>query len=206
MNIESYNQFKKIQGVALLEVLVAVLVFSIGLLGLAGLQTTSLKFTANAYQVSRFNEVAYDIADRVRANIDGARLGGFLIDISDTNPTHSPLPCPGYYQTQDPIFCSRYANATTSVQQWGTTSFTTHLNGQWSAAVTCTDADNTDPDPCTLGSIYNIRLTWDEKAVGGKRSDNKKAWEESLGEATDKAGDGLITREISISFRPGRGM
>ena len=55
-------------GATLIEVLVAVLVLSIGLLGLAGLQVTSLQSNHSAYYRSQATLLAYDIADRMRAN------------------------------------------------------------------------------------------------------------------------------------------
>ena len=56
-------------GFTLIEVLIAVLVLAVGLLGLAGLQATSLKNTQSAYNRSQATELAYDMADRIRANI-----------------------------------------------------------------------------------------------------------------------------------------
>ena len=62
-------------GFGMVEVLAAVLVLSIGLLGLAALQSNSLKSNQVAYQRSQVNFLAYDMIDRMRANrgmaIDG---------------------------------------------------------------------------------------------------------------------------------------
>lgn len=55
-------------GVGLIEVLITVLVLSISLLALAGLQTRSLQFNQGAYFRSQANIMAYDIFDRVRVN------------------------------------------------------------------------------------------------------------------------------------------
>lgn len=56
------------QGFTLLEVLIALVVFSIGLLGLASLQMTGLKLSHDSYLRSTANMLAMDIADRMRAN------------------------------------------------------------------------------------------------------------------------------------------
>jgi type IV pilus assembly protein PilV len=56
------------RGVALLEVLIAVVILSIGLLGLASLQVNSLRFNHSAYLRSQATILAYDMADRMRAN------------------------------------------------------------------------------------------------------------------------------------------
>ncbi|MCQ4322064.1 type IV pilus modification protein PilV [Stutzerimonas stutzeri] len=60
------------QGATLIEVLVALLVLSVGLLGMAGLQMTSAKSNYSAYQRSQATLLAYDITDRMRANREAA--------------------------------------------------------------------------------------------------------------------------------------
>ena len=55
-------------GTTLIEVLVSILVVSIGLLGLAGLFANSLKSTNEGYLYSQVVALTYDIADRIRAN------------------------------------------------------------------------------------------------------------------------------------------
>jgi type IV pilus assembly protein PilV len=64
-------------GFTLIEILVTVIVLAIGLLGLAGLQATSLSFNSTAYQRSQATNLAYDIADRMRANVVAARNGQY---------------------------------------------------------------------------------------------------------------------------------
>jgi type IV pilus assembly protein PilV len=56
-------------GFTMLEVLVALLVISLGLLGLAGLQGVSLKNNVSAAQRTIATQLAYDISDRMRANL-----------------------------------------------------------------------------------------------------------------------------------------
>lgn len=60
------------RGMSLLEVLVAIVVLALGLLGLAALQMTSLKGGHGAYLRSQAAQMAYDMSDRLRANRDGA--------------------------------------------------------------------------------------------------------------------------------------
>ena len=62
---------KTITGFTLIEVLIAMLVLAVGLLGLAGLQATSLKNNQSAYNRSQATQLAYDLADRMRANAAG---------------------------------------------------------------------------------------------------------------------------------------
>ncbi len=55
-------------GFTLLEVLIAVLVFSFGMLGIAGLMSISVKSNHNGYLRSQANFLAENMADRMRAN------------------------------------------------------------------------------------------------------------------------------------------
>lgn len=63
---------KNVAGFTLLEVLVAIVVISLGLLGLAGLQAATLRNNQIAYYRAIAIQQTYDIADRIRANQDGA--------------------------------------------------------------------------------------------------------------------------------------
>ena len=81
------------KGFTLIEVLVALVILSVGLLGLAGLQTTGIRNNHSANLRSQATIMAYDIADRIRANkanvdayaiaIDGDSEGGETIAESD---------------------------------------------------------------------------------------------------------------------------
>jgi type IV pilus assembly protein PilV len=57
------------RGFTLLEVLIALLVLSIGLLGLASLQTVGLRSNTMATTRTHATQLAYDISDRMRANL-----------------------------------------------------------------------------------------------------------------------------------------
>lgn len=74
------------RGVSLVEILVTVLVLAIGLLGLAGLQGTSLRNNQGAYARTQATHLAYEIVDAMRANITAARNGGYNIGYGN-NPT-----------------------------------------------------------------------------------------------------------------------
>jgi type IV pilus assembly protein PilV len=56
------------RGFTLLEVLIALLIFSLGLLGLAGLMVVSVKTNNSAYLRTQASFLAQSMADRMRAN------------------------------------------------------------------------------------------------------------------------------------------
>lgn len=64
-------------GFSLLEVLIALLVLSIGLLGLAGLQTFSLKFNHQSYERTQATMLINEMIDRMRANPTAVFAGSF---------------------------------------------------------------------------------------------------------------------------------
>lgn len=67
----------KQSGFTLIEVLVAVLILSIGLLGLAGLMASSIRNNQSAYQRTQATWLAYDVVDRMRANRAAALAGDY---------------------------------------------------------------------------------------------------------------------------------
>ena len=68
-------------GFTLIEVLIALLVLSIGLLGLAALQVTGLRETQMARMRTQAVLLTYDMADRMRANTNQA--ANYVYDSAD---------------------------------------------------------------------------------------------------------------------------
>ncbi|AQZ93527.1 type IV pilus modification protein PilV [Halopseudomonas phragmitis] len=68
------------RGSSLLEVLIAVLVLAIGVLGAASLQLNALRFNASAAHSTLASFIAYDILDRMRANYQ--QLDQYVTQIS----------------------------------------------------------------------------------------------------------------------------
>ena len=76
---QTINTPYKSHGFTLIEILLAVVVLSGGLLGLAGLQLTGLKSNHSAYLRSQATILTLDIADRMRANRISAITGAYDI-------------------------------------------------------------------------------------------------------------------------------
>ena len=64
-------------GFTLLEVMIALLIFSIGLLGLAGMQVHGIQNTHKALNRSIAIQQAYDMSERIRANRAGIAAGDY---------------------------------------------------------------------------------------------------------------------------------
>ncbi len=97
----SKNRIRSNQGFTLIEILVAVLILSIGLLGLAALQTASVGNNKYAMQRSQAQMFAFDIIERMRANRDAATAGEYDIAITTTTVTLSAPPLPSEIDLDD---------------------------------------------------------------------------------------------------------
>jgi len=71
------------RGVSLIEVLVSLVILSLGVLAVVGLQLVSKRNNADAGQRTVAAQLAYDMAERMRANASTASLPGYLIGTSD---------------------------------------------------------------------------------------------------------------------------
>lgn len=74
------------QGTTLIEALVAVVVLSIGLLGMAGLQANALKLNQTSMQRSQATILAYSILDQMRSDTAAAKAGDYDLAF-DGEPT-----------------------------------------------------------------------------------------------------------------------
>ncbi len=83
------HPFYKEAGATLIEVLVAMVVLAIGLLGLAGLQATSIQSNHSAYYRSQATLLAGDLADRMRANRLEALTNAYLTDFPTSSSTNT---------------------------------------------------------------------------------------------------------------------
>jgi type IV pilus assembly protein PilV len=99
-------------GFTLLEVLIALLILSIGLLGLASLQTNGLRSNQMASMRTTATQLAYDIADRMRANPVGVDAQNYVIAVNDADPV---IPAG---ENCENVTCSASQMATYDLAQW----------------------------------------------------------------------------------------
>jgi type IV pilus assembly protein PilV len=136
------------QGFTLLEVLIALLILSIGLLGLAALQTTGLRSNEMASMRTTATMLAYDISDRMRANPQGTINGEYVKPLSSTIPDCTSDSSTG---------CSPAELATFDLSQWG-------------AALTQLPGGQGDISPAAgTPLIHTITVRWDENRTGADK-------------------------------------
>ena len=80
-------------GFTLMEVLIAVLILSIGLLGLASLQANGLRSNFSSYARSQAVILANDMADRMRANLTEAVAGTYNVNATVAAPDCAAAAC-----------------------------------------------------------------------------------------------------------------
>lgn len=78
------------RGSSLIEVMIALFVLAIGLLGFAGLQTEGMTMGRQAYMHSQAAFLAQDIVERMVGNIALAKQGGYSMDFGQTIAAPNP--------------------------------------------------------------------------------------------------------------------
>lgn len=104
---------KPAAGFSLIEVLIALMILSVGTLGIAAMTAVSLKSKNIAYSRTQANSLAYTILDRMRANRATALQHGYDIGFGTTPPRPPPGDCIG--TTAD---CSPPEIADLDLSQW----------------------------------------------------------------------------------------
>lgn len=109
------NAFATAQrGMGLIEVLIAVLVLAVGLLGVAGLQLTALRNNQSAMERSMGVVQSYSIIEAIRADPDSAKNGRFNVAIG-SDPSGSTFPAQSLATWRAQLKASMGSSATGSV-------------------------------------------------------------------------------------------
>lgn len=87
----SFGRHATSRGAGLIEVLVAVLVMAIGLLGIAAMQASALRNSQGALERSQAVVQTYAILDAMRANRSAALAGAYNIGMTCALPTAGTL-------------------------------------------------------------------------------------------------------------------
>lgn len=143
---------RRSKGFTLVEVLVTVLVLSIGLLGIAKLVLVSSRANDSAYLRTQATALAYSILDSMRANRQSAVSGGYSV-------TSSAIADPGVTCSAAASPCDSATIAQVDLWQWKN-DLTTNLGP--SGAGTITTANVTDPATGATDVTATITVTWDD--------------------------------------------
>ena len=141
---------KQIQnGFTLLEVMVALVIFSIGLLGLAGMQTISMDNNRVAYKRTIATQLAYDMADRIRNNPTGT----YTHDVT----TASSAPTTVCVSTTSGVCSSASDMAAWDLYEWDQAIWDTKNSNLVNPRAIITNPS---------AGVFNITIGWDDSSSG----------------------------------------
>ncbi len=148
------------KGFTLLEVLIAVLVLSIGLLGLAGLQLTGLRNNHSANLRGQATQFAYNMVDRMRANPVG--LAAALYNKPTPASTAACLTTTGCTPTQ---------LAQHDMFEWLANITSTLPDGDAIICLDTTPEDGTSAAKACSGggTIYAVKIWWTDDRSGTEK-------------------------------------
>jgi len=138
------NKLKSQNGFTLLEVMIAMVIFAVGMLGLAGIQALSLESSHSSYSRSQAILLAYDMVDRMKANSVAGTA--YEITTSTTIDETTVTMC-------DSVTCNSAQMANFDHWQWKSALPTLLISGQGQVVNTA----STD---------YTITVHWDEDRSG----------------------------------------
>ena len=97
------NKLMERDGFTMVEVLVALVILAVGLLGLAGMQIRSLSGSHAAYSRTQAAQYAADIVDRMMANRGAATVGTYNIALGATPCDLATVACDDLTEWKDSI-------------------------------------------------------------------------------------------------------
>lgn len=160
-NPESNRQ----HGFTLLEVLIAIVIFSIGLLGIASLQLSGLRFTHASQLRATASMQAENIADRMRANRAGVDDGYYNVA---SMPTSYATNC----QVDE---CNAEEMAQYDLVKWNDD----NAENAAASGIVCIDSTpENDAGPgdwkCdNSGEVYAVKIVWSERGIGESEADTE---------------------------------
>lgn len=177
------------RGVGLIEVLVALVVVSLGVLGMAGLQLTGMKHSNNGFNRSKALILTENMATRMRINTQGVlnqSYAGFDSGADANYCNVKPLP---YCQASP----GEAAQACT-VDELAAFDLFTVSCGDWADSAASGGVNNQLPDgarlvvacddsPCLATSTYTLGVSWPESR-------------------TVRSDEAPVTRQVQMRLRP----
>lgn len=179
-------------GFSMIELVVAMFVFAIGLLGFAALQTRTLQEGLDSTQRSTAIWSAQEMADRIRANPTELNIYVNALNNANLCDAAPATRCADHYAGSHTAAASCTATEMANFDAW---EVMCHGDNAPDNAVidstvelNCTDSDTSDGNPCSEGSRLQLEMTWTSKAA------------DSDTEIADDAD--AITQRYLLNFQP----
>ncbi len=174
--MQTYINYRKQAGVGMVEVLVTLVILSVGLLGVASLQFIGTLTNSDALHRSQAVMVAQQLSERLRANAALSAVGsGLVVDNQyfDTNIYNfNNLSCTGsvsnfqcHCLAHPPTIPNCRNNACSAAQfavfdAYEMSCSAASVSSALTLSLTCTDNNVLDADTCSAGSRHRIFLKW----------------------------------------------
>lgn len=140
---------RTMRGFTMVEILVSLLILAIGLLGLAGLQASGLRYSGNSALRTQAVLLSQDIVERMRANPTG---------VSTSNYAATTLPS-SYTTDCGATTCTAATLATYDLVKWKNT-----IDNRLPAGASATIAITNNSPSAGIHTVA-ITLTWSERAT-----------------------------------------
>ena len=176
------------RGLGIIEVLVALVVVSFGVLGMASLQLTGMKHSSSGFQRSKALLFAENMATRMRINAAG--IDAFDYSAFDSNTTAcnvQPVPyCQatvggGVVPSCTASELAAFDLFSVSCGDWGSSGADKGVIGDLPTGRLQVGCDDT---PCTATSTYTITVSWIENRT------------------TSRTADSTDTKRVQVRLRP----
>lgn len=173
-------------GATLMEVLIALLVFSVGLQGIASLQFQAVKDNFDSVQRSVGVWAAQDLLNRMRANRTGLINDNYDYDGNPCAPGEVPAQlcvdavCDAEQMAAFDIWDALCRTSDQAQAEDESQLLNLNLN------ISCADAIPGDGIDCSTGSDFTFDMQWNSKAVTDDTDDT----------------DALLTQQVRQVFRP----
>jgi type IV pilus assembly protein PilV len=182
------------QGMTLIEVLIAIVIFAIGLLGIAALQVAGLRYTKGSQSRVTAAMYAENMADRMRSNSDGVAAGNYV------NPGALTVNC-------DAAVCTPAQLAAFDTARWLSAIRDSLGANATDATVNGTVCVDSTPDDGTFGAwacdntgnVFAIKIEWLERRV---ERNTRDAAEVSDAYGTDSAVAGFSSNRFVLRVMP----
>lgn len=160
------HAMKKEAGFSLIEVLIALLVLSIGLLGASSMQLSALNANQGSYSRFQAINVANELSERMHANIIAADSELYVMtfdalsafDCDEKTYEESAISYCADLQGAAAEECSPQTMATFDLYETYCSSGDVLLNRQIS--ISCKDSNAGDGIACSPASIHTIQVAW----------------------------------------------
>ena len=149
------------RGFTLVEMLVALVVLSVGMLGIAGLFTVSLRSGGSAIQRMQAVNLAADMADRIRAN----RRAGTAYTAAAT-ATGTDKNCIG----ASAVVCTTADMAATDIYVWKKA-----ITAAFKGGTATGQVDYAAATLPTLPATYTITVSWKEQAQASDENESTQS-------------------------------